>query len=184
MQKNEETTKGSEKKSDVINTLSVVHQAQTRLLVLADQKANILIGVIAVVFTVLLTKLEFVLDAESSLLSIIALFLIFEAGAIILALIVIVPKNIHKKSRVDSISQTPNILFFGFFTEFKEDEYMGFLLEKMHNNTTAQELLIRDFYQVGHVLKRKYLYLKYSYTLAILGIFSLILSAAVYAIWT
>ena len=154
--------------NDVIHVLRSTHSNQAGLIALADQKSNVIIGIIAVILTLLFTNTAFLqtLDRLSILLLIVCVFT--ELLALFFALLVIMPKsaNDSSNSKIESIS---NPLFFGLFTKFKEDEYVNHLIENIDNNLSARQHMAIDIYQTGHVLKRKYLFLKYAYTLAACG---------------
>ena len=158
---------------DVIYALRTVHQNQTQLVVLADQKANILIGIVAVVFTILFTKTHFLTNIHERLLIPFVCFLLMEVLAAFLALFVILPKKIVRPESM-KIEDVSNPLFFGIFTKFKQDEYVTFLSDKLIDNQSARVLLITDIYQQGGVLKRKYSLLRYAYTVAAIGVASLL----------
>lgn len=158
---------------DVIYTLRTVHQTQSQLVLLADQKANILIGIVAIIFTILFTKSDLLTGIEGGLLISFICFFVLEVLAMFLALIVILPKNINKQHSV-KLKDVSNPLFFGVFTNYSESEYVEFLTGKMNDNKSARELLATDLYQIGVVLKKKYSLLKYAYYFAVIGVVSLL----------
>ena len=101
MSKNQEQQDnyGSQRASkdrDVIYALRTVHQNQMQLILLADQKANILIGIVAVIFTILFTNTNFLTNISQWLLVPFACFLLVEVMFVVLALLVIFPKNINR----------------------------------------------------------------------------------------
>lgn len=161
------------KDSDVIQTLRTAHQSQTHLIQLADQKANILIGVTAVIFSILFTKSESLMNIHNWVVYPIIGFLFTEIIAIILAFFVILPKNI-KRCRNRSIDEVSNPLFFGSFTKFSQDQFLDYLSNRLVDNDSAREMLAKDYYQRGIVLKRKYALLKYSYIFAIISFLLLV----------
>lgn len=165
--------------SDGIYTLRTIHQHQAAMLILADQKANILIGTIAVVLTVLFTNFYSVTTINDSFLYYALGFLLLEALAMLLSLLVIMPKNNHGKIRT-SMGKLSNPLYFGFFVHCSEDEFADHISENLNTNLSSRNLLARDIYQIGQILNRKYRLLKYAYLLAVMGIlllsFTVILS--------
>lgn len=154
---------------DVIYTLRTAHQNQTQLLILADQKANILIGAVVVALTIIFARSNLMTTLNSALIVPFGLFLVLELCAFVLALMVITP-SVSGRAKLKRVSDIPNPLFFGFFTQFKEDEYVDYLCDKLHNNDMARRLLAADLYQIGCVLKKKYKVLKYAYISAAAGI--------------
>jgi hypothetical protein len=164
---------------DVIYALRTAHQNQTQLVVLADQKANILIGVLAIIFTIILTNTNFITGIEQSFLIPFAGFLLLEIIAVLMAFLVVLPKNIkrHKDLKLDDVA---NPLFFGIYTEFGQDDYVQHLLGKIHDNHSARAYLLTDYYQTGVVLRKKYTLLKYAYSFAVAGFLLLIVASGYY----
>ncbi len=153
---------------DVIQTLRTAHQNQTQLNLMADQKANILIGTLVLMFTVVFTRLLTLSDYNKQIIIPLAVFIVLELIPIILTTLVLIPKNIRKLKGV-SIEKMPNPLFFGSFTSFSEIEYTNFIKQNLRDNQSAQQFLVKDIYQIGLVLKRKYYLLKLAYLFAIMG---------------
>jgi hypothetical protein len=161
----------------VICTMRTAHQNQSKLIALADQKANALIGVLAVVFSILFTSAQHIFALP--LVSQIAFlgFLLTEIIGIAYALLVIFPKNISIK-RCKTPEDMSNPLFFGAYTQFDEQEYIPYLAGQLITGESACELLLSDFYQVGMVLKCKYGLLRRAYLLAVSGFILLLLGLA------
>ena len=154
---------------DIIYTLRTAHQNQMQLIVLADHKAHILIGVVTVTFTLLFTQAHLLAHLEEQFFLPFASFLGLEVLALLLALLVLLPTNIGRLKGM-KIEKMPNPLFFGFFTNFTEEEYVTFLCEKLTDDRAARILLIKDLYRLGVVLKRKYRLLKHAYIAAALSV--------------
>ncbi|MEM9246103.1 MAG: hypothetical protein AAGA67_10240, partial [Cyanobacteria bacterium P01_F01_bin.153] len=73
---------------ETIYLLRTIHQNQTQLITLADQKANILISIVAVVITILSTNLDAIKRFSMPLLALFFMFLIAEFVTIGLGLLV------------------------------------------------------------------------------------------------
>ncbi|AFZ45676.1 hypothetical protein PCC7418_3566 [Halothece sp. PCC 7418] len=154
---------------DVIYTIRTVCQNQTQLIMLADQKANILIGIISVVFTIFFTRVHFITGLNQWLTIPLAGFVIVETVAAFLALLVIFPRQ-TKRPKTQSVEELANPLFFGNFSQFKRQDIVDFLVENMDDNYSARSILITDLYQAGMVLKDKYTLLRYAYLCTIFGV--------------
>jgi len=154
---------------DVIQTLRTAHQNQTQLNMMADQKANILIGTLVLVFTVVLTRLLQLLEGNQQLLMPIFVFVLMQLIPLVLTVLVLIPKNIDNLKQKD-ITNIQNPLFFGFFTRYSEQEYTNYLNSILVDNDSARALLVKDIYQIGLILKRKYRLLRLAYMYALLGI--------------
>lgn len=154
---------------DIIYALRTAHQNQTQLNIMADQKANIIIGTIVIFLTFLVTRYNFADFANLREVLLVTVAISFEIIALILGIMVIQPRGRWSNHKL-SIDDMPNPLFFGFFTRFSEQEYVDFMLNKLNDNSSARELLLKDYYQIGLVLKRKFSLLKYTYHFAFGGI--------------
>ena len=162
---------------DTIYAIRTAHQNQIQLNVMADQKANIIVGAILIFLTLFLTRLSS-FDFSSLRLTIsLGLFIALEVIALFLAILVIKPRAKWANHNL-TLEKMPNPLFFGFYTRFPEQEYIDYMLNKLVDNRAAREVLLRDIYQIGQVLKRKFTLLKYAYNFAASGILIGILSVA------
>lgn len=162
------TNAGTNQDRDVIQTLRTAHQNQTQLNLMADQKANILIGTLVLMFTVVFTRLLTLSEFSPQIVLPLAVFVVLELIPIILTTLVLIPKNINGLKGI-TIEQITNPLFFGFFTCFTEKQYVDYIAKNLSNNQSAQEFLVKDIYQIGMVLKRKYFLLKLAYLSAMVG---------------
>jgi len=154
---------------DVIYTLRTAHQSQTQLNLMADQKANILVGAIIVLLSFLFTRLPTYELNDRSIIMLIGIFILLEMLALLLGIMVIRPRTRYLKHSLN-IEDMPNPLFFGFFTRYSESEYVDFMLQRVEDNQKARELLLKDLYQIGQILKRKFTLLKLAYNFAAAGI--------------
>ena len=166
---------------DVIYALRTAHQHQSQLLFLADQKANILMGILAVILAIIFTKADFLSAVGEWLLIPVACFVLLEVAALLLALLVVMPKTVGRMKPL-LIEDIPNPFFFGFFTKFREEDYLRYLACNLDTDQQARHLLAKDLYQVGQVLRKKYFLLKYTYILAVSGVVLLAFSTIFY--WT
>ena len=121
---------------DVIYAIRTAHQHQSQLLVLADQKANILVGILSVVLTIIFTKSSALTNISSDLFVPVACFIVLEVVALLLALLVIMPKTIGQLNTT-KIENIPNPFFFGFFTRFREDEFLEYLSRELNDDKSA-----------------------------------------------
>lgn len=154
---------------DTIYTLTTVSQNQMELVGLADQKANILLGVLVVVLTIVFVHQDQFLTNKNHLVVAVYIFLLIQAAASFLAILVIIPGKLNWE-KPSGLEHATNPLFFGVFTNFSEEVYTSFLINNLKDNNSARNLLIHNIYQTGVVLKRKYRFLRYSYIVSILGI--------------
>lgn len=154
---------------DVIYALRTVHQNQTQLVMIADQKANMLMGLVAIVLTLLYSNSGLNNSLDASLSVPFTMFMIVEIFAVLFALAVILPRNVHG-NRTATMQSGTNPLFFGSFRNVPEDVYVEYLLKNLRNDHEARLILIRDIYNTGKILGRKYRLLRLSYILAVGGV--------------
>jgi len=167
MQKNNATQK--EDDHDVIYTLRTISQNQLHLIALADQKANILLGIVVFIITVAFLRTTITLDGNDWLVLPVYIFLGFQLLSSILALFVILPSS-TMKGKKKALTQESNPLFFGCYTQYTQNEYLTFVDENITSNKQARNALSIDVYQTGKVLQGKYLYLRLAYLAALIGI--------------
>lgn len=172
------TTGSTSTDRDVIYALRTTHQYQTNLINLADHKANILIGLSLVTFSILLTKATWILEQEGMRLSAITTFAAIQLATVLTAIWVVLPK-LTGVQKFASLQDAPNPMFFGFFTQFSQSEFSDYAASVLQHDQHARALLIRDIYQIGHILRRKYKGLRIAYLLqsvSLVILFSAVLS--------
>jgi hypothetical protein len=148
--------------ANAIHLLRTVQAHHVALSSMADQKANILIGVNSVIFALVvregtaMTPPMLVLAAASGL-------------AAILCMLAVVP--VFGVRRPKGPPMPPNILFFGAFTNLSEAQFMHELDVINTDDVKIRRAMARDIYQLGQVLKnKKYKYLGWGYRVFIGGL--------------
>jgi len=153
---------------DIIHTLRTAQQHQVTLSMIADQKANIIIGFALIFFSVIQSEMfsENFIDAIYFIpLSALAITVVI---SLFLAILVVLPR--FKRGHVlTHPSEMPNPLFFGFFTSFAQSEYTDYMMETVKNNEAARRLMVQDLYQIGVILRKKYELLRFSYLSLAIG---------------
>ena len=141
---------------DVIYVLRTAQQHHVMLGMIADQKANIILGAFLIFITVTQTVLE---NHNQYSMAMWILSAFFTVSAIF-ALLVITPR--FRKAKPASGAPS-NLLFFGSFSVLDQDEYVNALRDSLQDNEQARTLMMRDIYQIGQVLDKKYVNLRLSY---------------------
>ncbi len=154
---------------DIIQTLRTAHQNQTQLNLMADQKANILIGALILMYTMVFSRLLTLAEYSDQVMVPLATFVVLGIVPLVLTVFVLVPRNIKGKSS-QKIEQMPNPLFFGFFTHFSEKTYVDYMLSAINDNEKARQFMLQDLYQIGMILKRKYRLLRLAYIFAMISL--------------
>jgi hypothetical protein len=149
-------------RQDIIHTLRTAQQHQVTLSMIADQKANIIIGFALIFFSVIQSQIfskefsEHIYFWPLTALSLTVFVSFF------LAILVVLPR-FKRTSAFSKPGDMPNPLFFGFFASFSQAEYTDYMMETLDSNDAARRMMIKDMYQIGAVLKKKYGLLRYSY---------------------
>jgi hypothetical protein len=149
---------------DIIYALRTAQQHHVQLSQIADQKANIILGS----FLVFITITQGILKNNMQCALPIWLLTIAYSISAIFALMVITPR--FREKRVSPDSKPGNLLFFGSFARLSQDDYINMLNSKLQTNHQAREMLMKDIYQIGKVLQKKYTNLRLSYFPLALGI--------------
>ena len=147
--------------SDGIYVLRTTQQNQVQLNLMSDQKANIIIGVSLIFGTI--AQRQIIVGKEDSLTTLapLAILGITMLASFALAVLVVAPRL--RKNSESNPANLSNPLFFGFFPSVNQKDFSSYLVSKLHDPDSARELLIRDLYQTGTVLRRKYRLLRYAY---------------------
>ncbi len=141
---------------DVIYVLRTTQQHHVMLGMIADQKANIILGA----FLIFITVTQSVLENNNQYDIPIWILSVFFTFSAIFALLVIAPRFRNIKPQANNPS---NLLFFGSFSMLKQDDYIQALKDNLQNNEQARTLMMKDIYQIGMVLNKKYRNLRLSY---------------------
>lgn len=147
---------------NAIHMLRTMQAHHVALSSMADQKANILIGVNSVIFALVVrdgTDMGFpmlILAASSAL-------------AAVLCMLAVVP--VFGARRQKGPPLPPNLLFFGAFTALSEAQFVHALDIINVDDRKIRRAMARDVYQLGQVLKnKKYKYLGWAYRVFITGL--------------
>ncbi len=146
---------------EVIQALRTTQQHHVQLSLMADHKANMLIGATFIVFTLAIGQSR---TGEMSIpLMILAIAAFASAG---LAAIAVMPSFTPRKGG------PTNLLFFGGFGGLSEEEFIERLLsEKFESQESVYRVMLRDIYQMGSLLgRKKYRFLGWAYRVFLIGL--------------
>jgi hypothetical protein len=145
-----------------IHLVRTAVQANIMLSQMADTKASILMGATFVVFTIAVGQGR--AGELSPSLLVLAFFAFLSAVCAVMAVLPAI-------GRPKRGSGKPNVLFFGVFSQFDEDEFADRILPELTADERIFRTMLRDIHQNGMVLQRKkYRYLGYSYRLFLAGL--------------
>ena len=168
-----------ENRTAVDNILRVNHGNQMRLGLMADAKANIMITVASIVFSITIANL----DNEVMRYTLLT-FAVGSFFSLLFAIFAIIPNTDYPKVKgsheIDRESAIFNPLFFGHFAHLDIDEYKEDYAEILSTDDSIYDSMAGDIYGQGKILAlKKYKYLKWSYNSFLLGMSSAILAFVV-----
>ena len=152
-----------EDRTAVDNILRVNHGNQMRLGLMADAKANIMITVASIVFSITIANL----DNEVMKWPLLA-FALGSFFSLLFAIFAIIPSTDYPKKKgskeIDRKSPLFNPLFFGHFAHLPIDGYKEDYAQTLMTDDKVYDAMAGDIYGQGKVLALgKYKYLKWSY---------------------
>lgn len=151
--------------------LRLASENHIRLSDMADNKANILISVNAIIISVILSVLIRKIEVERYLTIPTMIFLTSSVITIVLAILSTRPKiTIGNFTRDQVLNRQTNLLFFGNFHKVSLDEYKWAMGTMMRDPNYLYGSLVDDIYYLGHVLGRKYKLVRIAYNVFMVGI--------------
>ena len=154
---------------ETIGMLRNAHMKQVQLTVLADQKANMLMGIILVSLSVIVSNMALNdLDNEIAKIAF-GVFCVTETIAVLMSLLVIVPR-LGSKVRSGFLPKAHNPLYFMHFLTMDKEAFNAIMLENMEKPELVYKLILNDFYDMGFALKNKYIMLRSAYFTAAVGL--------------
>ena len=139
---------------------------------IADNKANIMISVNAILLSVLISLLTYKNITETKPMILMAIIVFFMTGltSLIFAVLSARPKvtTTNKQSK-DKILNQKNIVFFGNFVHLDLDQYEEAMDAVFRDGELMYGNMVRDLYYLGKVLDKKYRYLTTSYNIFMVG---------------
>ena len=153
-----------ENRTAVDNILRVNHGNQMRLGLMADAKANIMITVASIVFSITIANL----DNEVMRWPLLT-FAFGSFFSLLFAIFAIIPNTDYPKQKgsneIDRKSPLFNPLFFGHFAHLDIHEYKEDYAKILMTDDSVYDSMAGDIYGQGKILAlKKYKYLKWSYT--------------------
>lgn len=144
---------------------------------IADNKANIMLSINALIISVVISGLAPKLDSNPVLILPTIMLLVVCIVTIVFATLSTRPKITHGKfTREDIANKRSNLLFFGNFFNMPQEEYLWGMDEMMKDRDFLYGSLTRDLHSLGVVLAQKYRYLRLTYTFFMWGLILVVLS--------
>ena len=139
---------------------------------IADNKANIMISVNAILVSVLITFLSYRNIGENTpqILLPVVIFLVTGLASLIFAVLSARPKvTMLNQEGTPPEEVRRNVVFFGNFVTLRLEQFEEAMEEVFNDNELLYGNMVRDLYHLGKVLEKKYRYLSISYNIFMVG---------------
>jgi hypothetical protein len=148
---------------------------------IADNKANMMIGINAILLSVVISILSYgnILNDKPMVLLPTLIFLVTGLTSMTYSILAARPNVTainHGQTPSESLSR--NVAFFGNFAHLDLEAYERALDEALRNGDLLYGNLARDLYHLGRVLDRKYRLLSLSYSIFLWGFMATVLTFA------
>jgi hypothetical protein len=156
------------------------YRTHINLSAIADNKANIMLSINAIVISIALPQLLPLLEGQASLRVPTLLLLTTCIIAIVLATLSTRPKITEGKfTREDIEQRRANLLFFGNFYEMPLKDFHWGMMEMIKDQDFLYSSMTKDLYFLGVVLAKKYKYLSYCYGVFMYGMVITVIAFAI-----
>jgi hypothetical protein len=148
-----------------------MYRVHMDLTAVADNKANIMITVNGLILSILLASVGPRLANDRWLLLPTSIALLSSLAAIVFAVLAAKPRLLRSVlTSENAVSDKSNPLFFGNYTRLDEAEFVGMMSELIQDRDAMYHSMMRDIYEIGLVLNRKFMFLQRSYGVFVVGI--------------
>jgi predicted metal-dependent HD superfamily phosphohydrolase len=156
------------------------YRTHVNLSSIADNKANIMLSVNAIVLSIVAANLMPKLDSNPHLIIPTIILIGVCLGSLFYAIQATRPKVTEGKSSIEDIkAKRSNLLFFGNFYSMPIDDFHYGMMEMIRDENFLYSSMTRDLYYLGVVLAKKYTFLRICYNIFLFG---LILAVAAFVV--
>ncbi|HMO39243.1 MAG TPA: DUF5706 domain-containing protein [Saprospiraceae bacterium] len=156
-----------------------IYRTHINLSSIADNKANIMLSVNAIIISIVVTSLMPRLSASPYLLAPTILLLTVCLAALVFAILATQPKvTKNKLTRADIEQKRANLLFFGNFYNMELEDFHWGMMEMIRDSDFLYSSMTKDLYYLGVVLAKKYQYLRICYAIFMYGLIASVLAFA------
>jgi len=142
-----------------------------QLSAIADNKANIMLSVNAIILSILVASLIPKISGAPHLLLPTIMLVAVCITSLTFAIMAVQPSVTKGKFTSEDVhNKSANLLFFGNFHNMAMDDFEWGMKSMMDDSEFLYSSMIRDFYHLGLVLAKKYRYLRICYRIFIIGI--------------
>lgn len=156
-----------------------IYRTHINLSSIADNKANIMLSVNAIIISIVVTSLIPKLTTSPELSIPTGILLAVCLSALVFAILATQPKVTKGKfTRQDIADRKANLLFFGNFYNMDMDDFHWGMMEMIKDSDFLYSSMTRDLYFLGVVLAKKYQYLRICYAIFMFGLIGSVLAFA------
>ncbi len=138
---------------------------------MADNKANILISVNALIISIIIGSLFSKLDSNPQLILPTSFIVAVSMVTIVFSILATRPNVTKGKfTKEDIKNRNVNLLFFGNFHKMEREDYQLGMFETMKDSEYLYSSLIDDIYFNGKVLGKKYKFLRIAFNIFMFGL--------------
>jgi hypothetical protein len=172
MEQNEPRAKDVQRARETL--FRVIYQHQSKLIQIADYKANMNISLGAMIISAIIAIIGYgsvsgKIDNYSSVLLIPIAIVVFSCLlSLIFSIQAARPKLIQNNPAGES-AQKSSLLFFGVIANFSQQEYIEKMKTLLSSESEIFENMTIDLHNQGVILKRKYNLLRHSYQILMYG---------------
>ena len=146
---------------------------------MADNKANILISVNAIVLSIVIGSLFPKLEQNTHLILPVVVLVVMSVTVIVFAILATRPNISGGVFTKEDISQKKtNLLFFGNFYKMNLPDYDWGMMEMLNDKNYLYASVVKDSYFLGVVLAKKYRLLRIAYNIFMFGLIVVMLAFA------
>ncbi|MCB9337346.1 MAG: hypothetical protein H6577_04420 [Lewinellaceae bacterium] len=155
------------------------YRTHINLSAIADNKANIMISVNAILISVVISIISYrnMTETIPGVLAPTLIFLVTGLASLIFAVLAARPKVtsiVNDSTPIEDAKK--NIVFFGNFVNLKMEKYEELMDEVFNDSELLYGNLTRDLYHLGKVLDKKYRFLSLSYNVFMVGFIATVMT--------
>lgn len=147
---------------------------------IADNKANIMLSINALIITILISLLPASLQGHTYLLAPVGVLLVSCVASIIFATLATRPVKTEGFTNIDKIkSETTNLFFFGNFYKMNLPDYKQGMRQVIEDEELMENAIMTDLFFLGKALGQKFNRLRICYSIFMVGITLTVIAFAV-----
>lgn len=157
-----------------------IYRTHINLSSIADNKANIMLSVNAIIISIVVTSLIPRLTGSPYLIVPTVILLMVCLAALVFAILATQPKVTKGQvTREDIEAKKANLLFFGNFYNMDLEDFHWGMMEMIKDSDFLYSSMTKDLYYLGVVLAKKYQYLRICYAIFMFGLIAAVLAFAI-----